>query len=107
MKQLRHVPLLGVVVLALSACTFVKPVPGAMSVTVVKPEHVSTCQQLGQTNTRTAAKVAFIRRKADDVRKELEMLARNDAVALGGDTVVAQGLPSATGTQRFTIYRCR
>ncbi len=89
-----------------SACTWVEPTIGSRSVSVVKPEHVSTCEQIGQTNTRTAAKVGFIRRNAATVAKELQTLARNDAAAMGGDTVVAQGFPNE-GSQRFLIYRCR
>lgn len=89
-----------------SACTWVEPTIGSRSVSVVKPEHVSTCEQIGQTNTRTAAKIGFIRRKAVTVAKELQTLARNDAAAMGGDTVVAQG-SSYEGSQRFLIYRCQ
>lgn len=89
-----------------SACTWVEPTIGSRSVSVVKPEHVSTCEQIGQTNTRTAAKIGFIRRNAATVAKELQTLARNDAAAMGGDTVVAQG-SSYEGSQRFLIYRCR
>ena len=95
-----------VVALLAAACTWVEPTIGSRSVSVVKPEHVSTCEQIGKTNTRTAAKIGFIRRSASTVAKELQTLARNDAAAMGGDTVVAQGAPYE-GSQRFLIYRCQ
>ena len=91
---------------AVSACTWVEPTAGSRQVTVVKSEHVSTCEQIGQTNTRTAAKIGFIQRNTNTVAKELQTLACNDAAAMGGDTVVPQGLPNE-GSQRFLIYRCR
>lgn len=89
-----------------SACTWVEPTSGGKSVTVAKPEHVATCQRLGQTNTTTKARVGFIVRNREKVATELATLARNDAAAMGGDTVVAQNAPM-DGTQSFAIYRCR
>ena len=39
------------------------------------------------------------------VEEELLTLARNSAVEIGGDTLVAEGPPSQ-GAQRFRIYKC-
>lgn len=98
--------IVSAVLLPLAACTWVKPNPGAERITQVKPEHVSTCERLGQTSVRSAATIAFIVRNRNKVATELATLARNDATKMGGDTIVAQAAP-VDGTQTFVIYRCK
>ena len=92
--------------LAVSACTWVDPIPGASSVTLVQPTHVSNCKRLGTTTSQVKAKVGIINRNDDKVAGELLTLAQNSAVEVGGDTLVAEGAPSE-GTQKFIMYKCR
>jgi hypothetical protein len=40
------------------------------------------------------------------VALELETLAKNDAVDLGANTILAEGSPSIDGVQHFRAYRC-
>jgi Domain of unknown function (DUF4156) len=98
------VVLLGYV--ALSGCTWVESKPGASGVTLVMPTHVTNCKPLGTTISQVKAKIGIINRSDEKVAGELLTLARNSAVEVGGDTLVAEGEPSE-GTQKFKIYKCR
>jgi len=91
---------------ATSGCTWVKPVPGASTVTLVLPTHVSNCKRLGTTTSQVKARVGSINRNDEKVTGELLTLAQNSAVEVGGDTLVTDGAPSE-GTQKFIIYKCR
>lgn len=89
-----------------SGCTWVDPIAGASSVTLVTPAHVSNCKSLGTTTSQVKAKIGIINRNDEKVAGELLTLAQNSAVEIGGDTLVAEGAPNE-GTQRFRIYKCR
>jgi hypothetical protein len=91
--------------LASSGCTWVDPVAGASRVTLVMPQHVGHCQPLGTTTSQVKAQVGPVHRSESKVQEELLTLARNSAVEIGGDTLVAEGPPSQ-GTQRFRIFKC-
>ena len=95
--------LLGIA--AAGGCTWVDPIAGASSVTLVMPNHVSNCQSLGTTTSQVAAKVGFINRNDEKVTGELLTLAKNSAVEAGGNTLVAEG-PPGEGTQKYRIYKC-
>lgn len=92
--------------LLVSACTWVAVTPGAEKVTLVKPEHVVSCSKLGATKANVLAKVGIVERSDADVAANLLTIAKNTAVDMGGDTVVADTAMSA-GTQTFSIYKCR
>jgi hypothetical protein len=100
-----HTVVLVTALLAASGCTWVDAVPGASRVTLVMPQHVSQCQSLGTTTSQVKAQVGPVHRSESKVQEELLTLARNSAVEIGGDTLVAEGPPSQ-GTQRFRIYKC-
>ena len=89
-----------------SGCTWVDPIAGASSVTLVTPAHVSNCKSIGTTTSQVKAKIGIINRNDEKVTGELLTLAQNSAVEVGGDTLVAEGAPSE-GTQKFRIYKCR
>jgi hypothetical protein len=91
---------------ASSGCTWVDPIAGASSVTLVQPKHVSNCRSVGTTTSQVKAKIGIINRNDEKVAGELLTLAQNSAVEVGGDTLVAEGAPSE-GTQKFRIYKCR
>lgn len=94
----------GIVVTA--GCTWVDPKPGASAVTLVKPSHVVNCKSVGTTQSQVKDKIGFINRSDDKVTEELLTLAKNSAVEMGGDTLVAEGGPSE-GSQKFRIYKCQ
>jgi hypothetical protein len=93
--------LLGV----LSACSWVKLTPQGEKVRVLTVEEVAKCQHMGQTTVSLMAKVAGLDRYPEQVQDELNVLARNSAVDLKGDTV-APISPVTGGKQVFGVYRC-
>lgn len=96
----------AVTALSLSACTWVKPTEEAEQVQLVKSHHVNGCERLGATTSSVKHEVGPIKREQEAVREELIVLAKNEAAAIGGDTIVAQD-PPREGRMKFDIYRCR
>ncbi len=86
-------------------CTFVDLTPKAEQVRSSTAEAVASCERLGKTKTRTAAKAWIFPRKQARVAEELTRLARADAADMGG-TDVAPLDEMADGRQEFGIYRC-
>ncbi|MEN1727253.1 MAG: DUF4156 domain-containing protein [Pseudomonadota bacterium] len=93
------------VLIAVSACTWVEPEPGADRIALVPPPDALTCQRLGQTTVSVRDRVAGVQRSPAQVAQELRTLARNSAIDLGGDTIVEEEMVD-TGKQRFGIYFC-
>ena len=88
-----------------AACTWVKTEPGAERVQLLSANQVAQCERLGQTTTSVRDRVAGVQRRATQVEDELTDLARNSAIEMGGNTLVADG-PVRDGQRRFTIWRC-
>ncbi len=101
-------PLFFVTVLCLfaSSCTWVKHDPGAEDIELVEADAVADCETLGRTTASVRDRVAAVQRNPGRVREELAALARNSALEMGGDTIVAAG-PVDDGQRTFRIYRCR
>lgn len=100
-------PFLLVLTLAfLGACTFVPVTPEGAQVKVESAQTVPNCERKGTTSASTKHKIAFVPRSADIVTEELIDLARNDAVKLGGNTIVAE-TPEHDGQRTFAVYHCR
>jgi hypothetical protein len=95
---------LGLVVLLLSACTWVELTPEGENVTVAKAEHVTNCKFTG-TSTVSVRSTAVGDRDMAKIKTELETLARNEAVKLKGDTVVPV-TEIKDGEQTFKVYQC-
>ena len=94
---------LGLVVLLLSACSWVKLTPEGEKVTVAKAEHVTNCKFSG-TTTVSVKSETLGERDLGKVKTELETLARNEASKLKGDTVVPVN-DIKDGEQTFKIYQ--
>ncbi len=90
----------------LMACTWVKPEEGAQDIALVKPAHVETCKKLGTASATSKSKVLGITRGERKVAEELLVLAKNEALSLGGDTLVSETSPEE-GQQHFSVYKCR
>jgi len=89
------------------ACAWVSPEPGAEAVRISASfDTVRGCEKLGTVHAQTRAKVGFIARSSRKISEELATLARNHAVGMAADTLVAEGPPSAEGHQSFAAYRC-
>ena len=96
---------LGLVVLLLSACSWVKMTPEGEEVTVAKAAHVANCKFAGTTTVSVKSDIVSFKRDAEKMKTELETLARNEANKLKGDTIVPV-TEIKDGEQTFKIYKC-
>lgn len=92
--------------LALGACTWVKPTDAGAKVVVSDGSGVTNCERKGEVESDLKSRVGGFERNATKVAGELETLARNEAAKMGGDTVVAESTVR-DGKQTFGVYRCR
>ena len=92
-------------VLGLMACSWVKLSPEGEKVRVLVQSEVASCKKIGKTIANVADKVAGLQRKEHVVQENLEVLARNAAAEMGGDTIVPAS-PIDDGKQSFDVYRC-
>jgi len=93
-----------VAAMLLSACSTLKLTDGGEKVRMLDPSEVSSCKNLGRTNTSVTAKVVFDRPE-DSIAEELEIVARNSAANMGGDTIVPLTVIE-NGQQTFVVYKC-
>jgi hypothetical protein len=93
------------IILLSGGCAWVKTTPGGEKVRVLDADEVSTCKELGTTTASLLDKVVGVARNRQKVEKELQILARNSAAKLGGDTIVPISQISE-GQQRFSVYKC-
>lgn len=105
MPALPRLTLIALLVAGLSACTFVPIQPAGVQVRVAAPGEALNCERRGEITVSVKDRLGPIARNELRVRDELEVLARNEAPALGADTVQALGEP-LDGEQRFRAWRC-
>lgn len=98
--------LIVIALLALQGCSWVQLDPAGEQVKVVEQQHVEGCKLLGKTTVSVKATVAGIARDEDDMQKELEVLARNHAADINGDTIVAIS-EIKDGRRVYNVYRCK
>jgi hypothetical protein len=91
--------------IGLSSCTWVKLTEDGARV-LVRTTVPSDCERLGRTTSLSKAEIANVDRKQTKVATELETLARNYAVGMGGNTIVAQDVMTDDGKQTFIVYNC-
>ena len=90
--------------LGAAGCAWVEISEEGRAVQAVTPDKTAGCEFLGKTNASTKDRVVF-ERSQSNVASELEVLARNSAARMGGDTVTAVG-PVVEGRREFHVYRC-
>jgi hypothetical protein len=72
---------------------------------VLSAAEVQQCKRGGNTTASTKADILGIPRQQTVISNVLTRLARNNAAAMGGDTVVPAS-KIVHGTQLFNVYRC-
>jgi hypothetical protein len=102
---MKTLPLTLLALAALCSCTWVKVTEKGSSVAVANAANVRGCENLREVTVSVTSKVGFYKRDADKVATELTNLARNEAVADGGDTIVPSSLIE-NGRQSFNVYKC-
>ena len=90
--------------LAISACSGIKLTDEGEKVRVLDPSEVSSCRELGKTNTSVTSKI-IVDRPEETVSEELRVIARNSAARMGGDTIVPLTVIEG-GSQTFVVYKC-
>ncbi len=95
----------AIAIAALAGCAGLKLSTGGEKVRVLDPAEVSSCRELGRTNTTTTAMVVGIPRPIETISKELRIVARNSAANMGGDTIVPLTVVE-NGAQTFMVYKC-
>ena len=67
---------------------------------------MSACHQLGKVTVSVADHLGPVDRNSIKVRDELEIMARNEAASMGGDTVHPLAEP-VDGSQAWGVYQCK
>ncbi|MDH3608216.1 MAG: DUF4156 domain-containing protein [Gammaproteobacteria bacterium] len=93
------------IIFALSACASVKLTHGGEKARLLSSGEVANCQKRGATTVRVKPTLMTIPRQPTVVAKELQILARNSSVNMGGDTVTPISKID-NGEQTFAVYRC-
>ncbi len=91
--------------LLLSGCATLKLTDGGNKIRVLAPNEVSSCKKLGKTNTSITDSILGIDRPIEALQRELQIIARNSADRMGGDTIVPLTVIDQ-GMQTFVVYKC-
>ena len=89
----------------LFSCSTIKLTHGGEKARVLSSAEVVNCQKRGATTVRVKPTLLTIRRQPTVIAKELEILARNSAINMGGDTVSPIS-KIEKGQQTFSVFRC-
>ena len=91
--------------LLFAGCSWVELTPDGEKMRVLELAEVASCEKQGEVTVSLVSKVVGINRNEDKVQEELNMLARNAAVEMRGDSVVAMSAV-VEGNQKFAVYKC-
>lgn len=91
--------------LLVSSCATVSLSSGGEKIRILDPGEVSSCRELGKTNTLVTPTALGLPRPPETIAKELETIARNSASNMKGDTIVPLTI-IADGKQTFVVYKC-
>ncbi|MHC4221298.1 MAG: DUF4156 domain-containing protein [Planctomycetota bacterium] len=105
MRTTINILLVAAVSLIVSSCATPKLSAGGEKVRILAPDEVSSCKQLGKTNTSVTDSIAGIKRPPEALERELAIIARNSADGMGGDTIVPLTVIEG-GRQTFLVYKC-
>ena len=103
--KIRTLTIFLLALLASACASTLKLSDGGEKVRVLDPSEVSSCRELGRTNTSVTPVLLGVERPKDAVAKELRIIARNSASRMGGDTIVPLTVID-NGQQTFVVYKC-
>lgn len=101
----QKIGLISVAAFLVSSCATVNLSSGGEKVRVLSPDEVSSCRELGKTNTSVTATALGVPRPPETIAMELETIGRNSASNMSGDTIVPLTVISE-GKQTFVVYKC-
>ncbi len=99
------IALVTLLVLLLSSCATVRLSEGGNKVRILTPDEVASCRRLGKTNTSITDSILGVNRPIEALEKELQIIGRNSADNMGGDTIVPLTIIE-DGNQTFEVYKC-
>ncbi len=94
-----------ITIFTLNACATVKLTHGGEKARLLSSGEVVNCQKRGATKVRVKPTMLTVSRQSTVIAKELQILARNSSVNMGGDTVTPISKID-NGEQTFAVYRC-
>ena len=89
----------------LVGCAWVRLQPDAEGVRMIELAEAAQCEKLGTTTSSVLAKVGPFKRSRTKVRGELQTVARNETIEMGGDAI-APTSEIEQGRQSFDVFRC-
>ena len=98
----RFIP--SIMIVSLSACSFVDVQPGAENIILANDE--SSCDRIGTTTVSVKHEVGFYTRDKETVADELQTLAQNSAFKMGGNAIWPDS-DIEGGERSYIVYRCR
>jgi hypothetical protein len=99
--------LLVALVTLTSGCAWVKVSEDGSSVAVANIANVRDCKKLSTVNVKVKDNfVGSMKRDPNKIAQELTNMARNEAAAGGGDTIVPVSVVKE-GRQSFDVYNCK
>lgn len=96
---------LALVSLLIVGCSNIKLKPGAEEVEILKADRVADCRKIGVTTVSVLDELGFIPRGEKAIREDLQRLARNSTITMGGDTATPESTIEK-GEQTFGVYDC-
>ncbi len=104
--MLHRVMLSGLLLFATAGCTWVDISPAGKEVMLVKPANVSNCRYIGVTTSTVKGAIGNLNRPEHKVTEELQIMAKNQAAVMGGDSIIARHETRTQSTQAFDVYKC-
>jgi hypothetical protein len=101
---MKNILIISTLAILMSACATIKLSAEGEKVRVLEPNEVSSCRELGKTNTSVTATIV-VGRPPEAITKELRIIGRNAAANMGGDTIVPLTVIDQ-GKQSFVVYKC-
>ncbi len=100
-----RIVLMALFLLGVAGCTWVKLSEEGATVAVASSGEIESCKRVGKITAISRAKVAGVERNDKKLNTELETIARNEAVSMGGNTVSPLG-PVDGNEREFGVYTC-
>ncbi len=94
------------VLVNVTACAWIKPSENSAKIELVTQQDVLNCVNKGRTHAKTLSKILFFPRSKSKVAAELLVLAKNEALVMKGDVVIAETKIQG-GAQTFAVYQCQ
>ena len=92
--------------MSLSACSWIRPAAPEAEVRLVTDREIAGCDKVGITHVSVVDNLDRLSQVDGGVAAELSALARNSAVQLGGNRIVALS-DIKDGAQSFAVFNCK